>query len=212
MRTSIEVSEEEGVRYLHFGSRWIQGAMRIARPYALELEYTRDMMMPLLLRRGDAWPRTVLQVGLGAASLTRFLHRHRPRAAQTIVEIEPQVIAAAVQSFKLPPTDAQPLRTQSPTWSRSARTRTTPRPPARGRAHPLHLLSRKPRMGAAIRDHHPHRRVHGAHQFRVKTPALIASGEAGRATAGDASGEGGASVRRQRFQSRGRRVGAGPRR
>lgn len=107
MRTSIEVSEEEGVRYLHFGSRWIQGAMRIARPYALELEYTRDMMMPLLLRRGDGWPRTVLQIGLGAASITRFLHRNRPRAAQTVIEIEPRVIAAAVQSFKLPPEDAR---------------------------------------------------------------------------------------------------------
>ncbi|MEP7330052.1 MAG: spermidine synthase [Betaproteobacteria bacterium] len=107
MRTSIEVSEEEGVRYLHFGSRWIQGAMRIARPYALELEYTRDMMVPLLLRRGGSWPRTVLQIGLGAASLTRFLHRYRPRAAQTIIEIEPQVIAAATQLFKLPPEDAR---------------------------------------------------------------------------------------------------------
>ena len=107
MTTSIEISEEGGVRYLHFGSRWIQGAMRIARPYALELEYTRDMMVPLLLRRGAGWPRSVLQIGLGAASLTRFLHRYRPRAAQTIVEIEPRVIAAAVQSFKLPPEDAR---------------------------------------------------------------------------------------------------------
>lgn len=102
MAVSIEVSEEDGVRYLHFGSRWIQGAMRIARPYSLELEYTRDMMFPLLLRRGG-WPRTVLVVGLGAASLTRFLHRHRPRAAQTVVEIEPGVIAAAQHHFKLPP-------------------------------------------------------------------------------------------------------------
>ncbi len=102
MAVSIEVSEEEGVRYLHFGSRWIQGAMRIARPYSLELEYTRDMMFPLLLRRGG-WPRTVLVIGLGAASVTRFLHRHRPRAAQTVVEIEPAVIAAAQHHFKLPP-------------------------------------------------------------------------------------------------------------
>jgi hypothetical protein len=39
-----------GVRSLHFGSHWIQGAMRIARPYALELDYTRDMMLALLLR------------------------------------------------------------------------------------------------------------------------------------------------------------------
>lgn len=99
---TIEVSEEDGVRYLHFGSRWIQGAMRIARPYALELEYTRDMMFPLLLRR-NSWPRSVLQIGLGAASVTRFLHRHRARTSQTVVEIEPAVIAAAQHHFKLPP-------------------------------------------------------------------------------------------------------------
>ena len=98
---SIEISEARGVRYLHFGSPWVQGAMRIARPFALELEYTRELMMPLLLR-GDAWPRNVLQVGLGAASVTRFLHRHRPEARITVVEIEPKVVAAARQFFKLP--------------------------------------------------------------------------------------------------------------
>jgi spermidine synthase len=47
---SIDISEEAGVRYLHFGSSWVQGAMRIARPWALELDYTREMMLPLLLR------------------------------------------------------------------------------------------------------------------------------------------------------------------
>ena len=99
---SIEVSEAKGVRYLHFGSPWVQGAMRIARPWALELEYTRQMMLPLLLH--DArWPASVLQVGLGAASITRFLHRHRPDARMTVVEISPEVVAAARQHFKLPP-------------------------------------------------------------------------------------------------------------
>ena len=29
----ISISEEDGIRYLHFGSVWIQGAMRIASPY-----------------------------------------------------------------------------------------------------------------------------------------------------------------------------------
>ena len=98
---SVEISEERGVRYLHFGSDYVQGAMRIARPYALELEYTRDLMFPLLLREAS-WPSTVLQVGLGAASVTRFLHRHRPRAKLTVVEIAPEVVAAARQFFKLP--------------------------------------------------------------------------------------------------------------
>ena len=102
MPTSIEISEEGGVRYLHFGSRWIQGAMRIARPWALELEYTRDMMLALLLRPAPRWPRNVLLIGLGAASLPKFLYRHRPQAALTVVEIEPAVVTLATQSFRLP--------------------------------------------------------------------------------------------------------------
>jgi spermidine synthase len=103
VRWSVEISEERGVRYLHFGSDYIQGAMRIARPYALELEYTRDLMFPLLLRD----PRTILQVGLGAASITRFLHRHRPEAKLAVVEIAPEVVSAARQFFKLPEEDAR---------------------------------------------------------------------------------------------------------
>jgi len=43
-----------------------------------------------------------LQIGLGTASLTKFLYRHRPAAAITVVEIEPAVVAAARQFFKLP--------------------------------------------------------------------------------------------------------------
>jgi spermidine synthase len=99
---SIEISEEGGVRYLHFGSDWIQGAMRIARPWTLELAYTREMMLPLVLRPGAAWPAGVLQVGLGSASQTRFLHRYRPRSRITVVEIDPAVVSAARQFFKLP--------------------------------------------------------------------------------------------------------------
>ena len=98
---SIDISEERGVRYLHFGSDWIQGAMRIARPYALELDYTREMMLPLLLRDED-WPRRVLVIGLGAASVLKFLWRYRSEAKFTIIEIDPQVEFAARQNFKLP--------------------------------------------------------------------------------------------------------------
>jgi spermidine synthase len=104
---SIEVSEKQGVRYLHFGSPLVQGAMRIARPTALELEYTREMLFPLLLRSDAAWPSSVLQIGLGSASLTKFLHRHRPAARITAVEIRPDVVAAARQFFKLPETSAR---------------------------------------------------------------------------------------------------------
>ena len=99
MTTPIDIREEAGVRTLLFSSEWIQGAMRIARPWNLELEYTREMMAALLLR--DT-PRKVLLIGLGAASLTKFLYRHYPLAHLTVVEIEPAVVAAARQFFKLP--------------------------------------------------------------------------------------------------------------
>jgi spermidine synthase len=59
------------------------------------------MMVPLLLH-GEDWPRRVLQIGLGAASVTKFLYRYRPQARLTVVEIEPRVEAAARQFFRLP--------------------------------------------------------------------------------------------------------------
>jgi spermidine synthase len=102
MSCPIDISETSGVRYLHFGSTWIQGAMRIARPWNLELEYTKEMMTSLLLREDSHFPRKVLLIGLGAASLTKFLYRHYPLAKLTVVEIEPNVVAAAKQYFKLP--------------------------------------------------------------------------------------------------------------
>ena len=77
MTTPIDISEESGVRYLHFGSEWVQGAMRIRKPDALELDYTREMMAGLLLRDAP-WPRRVLLIGLGAGSLTKFIHRCSP--------------------------------------------------------------------------------------------------------------------------------------
>lgn len=99
---SVDISEEAGVRYLHFGSDWVQGAMRIARPWSLELAYTREMMAGLLLRPVNAWPRSALLVGLGAGSLAKFIYRNLPDCRITIVEINPQIEFIARQYFKLP--------------------------------------------------------------------------------------------------------------
>ncbi len=107
MSTPIDISEEAGVRYLHFGSDWVQGAMRIRKPNALELAYTREMMAGLLLRGAEDWPREVLVIGLGAASLAKFLYHHCPQARIKVVEIAPAVVAAARQFFRLPAEDAR---------------------------------------------------------------------------------------------------------
>ncbi len=99
---SIDVSEEAGVRYLHFGSDWVQGAMRIARPWSLELQYTRELMAALLLRSDEDWPARALLVGLGSGSVAKFLYRHRPTCRLTVVEIDPRMEGVARHYFKLP--------------------------------------------------------------------------------------------------------------
>ena len=38
------------MRYLHLGTPWVQGAMRIDEPLAIELEYVRRMMVWMLSR------------------------------------------------------------------------------------------------------------------------------------------------------------------
>jgi spermidine synthase len=96
---AITFSEQDGVRFLHFGSRWVQGAMRLSDPNSLELAYIKDMMAWLLFLEP---PPRILQLGLGAASLTKFCHRHCSRSAITVVENSRVVIEAAHQWFTLP--------------------------------------------------------------------------------------------------------------
>jgi len=98
----ITLSEEDGIRYLHFGTPWVQGAMRIARPDELALSYLERMMGWLLFLRP---PSHVLQLGLGAGGLTRYAHRHLKLTQTTVVEHSPRVIATARQWFKLPDDD-----------------------------------------------------------------------------------------------------------
>lgn len=104
MENPIDIREEAGVRFLHFGTDWVQGAMRLRTPFALELPYTREMMAGLLMRDAP-WPRRVLSIGLGAGSLAKFIHRQLPEATHTVVEIEPRVLAIARQYFRFPADD-----------------------------------------------------------------------------------------------------------
>lgn len=76
--------------------------MRIARPWDLELAYTRAMMAYLLFHPA---PETVLMIGLGGGSLAKFIRKHRPETRITAVEIDDRVIAAARAHFGLPPDD-----------------------------------------------------------------------------------------------------------
>lgn len=100
MSFSIDIREKDGLRTLHFDSDRVQGAMRVAQPYELALEYTRVMMSGLLMR--DAFPRRILLIGLGAGSQAKFMYRHCPQAQLTTLEIAPRVAETARQHFELP--------------------------------------------------------------------------------------------------------------
>lgn len=106
MQFHIDIREQDGLRTLRFESACMQGAMRIADPWGLVLEYTQVMMTALLLRDA-AFPRRVLLIGLGAGSLTKFLYRYVPHSHLTAVEIEPRVVTAARDQFSLPDDSAR---------------------------------------------------------------------------------------------------------
>jgi spermidine synthase len=98
----VTLSEENGLRFLHFGTEWIQGAMRIRKPDWIELEYVQQLMAWMLFVEQ---PRRIVQLGLGAGSLTKFCYRHFAQAQVTAVELNPSVIAICHAMFKLPPED-----------------------------------------------------------------------------------------------------------
>jgi spermidine synthase len=100
------MSEYDGVRYLHLGTPWVQGAMRVRKPQAIELEYVQRMMAWMLWRpEADVDQGHAVQLGLGAASITRFTHKVM-RMRTTAVELNPTVIGACRMWFKLPADDA----------------------------------------------------------------------------------------------------------
>ncbi len=99
---AVEVSEKDGVRYLHLGGPAVQSAMRIKDPFGLELEYTRAMMMFLVLH--DA-PNEIALIGLGGGSVAKFVHRHLPECRLRAMEITQEVVDAARGYFLLPADD-----------------------------------------------------------------------------------------------------------
>src|SRR5471032_2617335 len=100
----VTFSEEGGVRFLHFGTEWVQGAMRLKKPNHIELEYAQQMMALLLFIET---PKRIVQLGLGSAALTKFAHAFLKRAKVEAVELNPSVVIAARTMFELPNDDAR---------------------------------------------------------------------------------------------------------
>ena len=119
----VTFSEEGGVRFLHFGTWWVQGAMRINKPDFIELEYAQQMMAGLLfldpndkrlnqidkksnkrsIKKSHEQSFHMVQLGLGTGALTKFAHKSFPKAKVTAIDLNPAVIVAARVMFQLPP-------------------------------------------------------------------------------------------------------------
>ena len=98
----VNFSEDGETRYLHLGTPWIQGAMKIKEPFDLDLEYIQRMMVGLLFIPSTSLAgRHAMQLGLGAASLTKFCFK-KLRWTCTAIELNPGVLHACRGWFKLP--------------------------------------------------------------------------------------------------------------
>ena len=105
----VTIAEAGGLRTLHLGDTpWVQGAMDMDKPRELVLEYVQRMMAWMLWRDStDVTRGHAVQLGLGAASITRFCHQVLRMERVTAVELNPAVIAACRQGFRLPGDDAR---------------------------------------------------------------------------------------------------------
>jgi spermidine synthase len=102
----VSFSDHGDIRYLHLGDTdWVQGSMRLDEPFEIHLEYVQRMMAWLLFADPvSVTGRHAMQLGLGAASLTKFCRR-KLRMKTTAIELNPQVVAACRLWFKMPADD-----------------------------------------------------------------------------------------------------------
>lgn len=103
----VNFSDFGDIRYLHLGTEWVQGSMRLDEPFEIHLDYVQRMMAWLLfVDPASVAKRHAMQLGLGAGSLTKFCHR-KLRMKTTAIELNPQVVAACRLWFKLPRDDSR---------------------------------------------------------------------------------------------------------
>jgi spermidine synthase len=95
------------MRFLHLGSPAVQGSMKISKPFDIHLDYVQRMMAWMLFADLEHLNQLhAMQLGLGAASLTKFCHHHLG-IQTTAVELNPNVIETCRRSFHLPKDNAK---------------------------------------------------------------------------------------------------------
>lgn len=100
----VTMTEFKGILNLHLGTDWIQGGMRLARPNEIVFDYVQEMMVWMLF---NSQPNHIVQLGLGAGSLTKFCYHEFPESHVTAIELNPNVINICRATFHLPPDDGR---------------------------------------------------------------------------------------------------------
>jgi spermidine synthase len=88
---------DQGRRVMQFSrARGIETSMLLADPDALDMAYCQTMIAALAL---PAECKDVLLIGLGGASLPKFIQKQLPGLRLDIVELDPDVVKVAEQYF-----------------------------------------------------------------------------------------------------------------
>ena len=96
---TIEVRQWQQYRWLHLGDKSVQALMDINAVEEIILPNMQAMLVTLLFQ---SKPTHLLNLGLGGASLERFLHTHFPELAITSIESNKKIIELAKDYFFLP--------------------------------------------------------------------------------------------------------------
>lgn len=98
----VDVTETDGMRHMHLGSVTVQSSMLVKDPDALALEYSRGIVCFLLFSKKI---KSLLTIGLGGGSVTKYVYAYCKEIKQTILEINPEVIRVARTHFYVPEND-----------------------------------------------------------------------------------------------------------
>jgi spermidine synthase len=94
----ITISDEGGIRYMKLDNYW-QSAKDLNNPERTVFRYTDSMHAGMLFTPD---PRRVLMIGMGGGTIAKRYLQDYPAVRMDVVEIDPEVIAAAERFFGVP--------------------------------------------------------------------------------------------------------------
>lgn len=94
----IQVLDDGHKRYMTFGSDDEQSCQLIRQPHILQHEYTRAILLSLLMVE----PNNITMIGVGGGSLITTLHYLLPQCKIQGIELRREVTRAAYKYFQLP--------------------------------------------------------------------------------------------------------------